>query len=186
MVQLRLLGTVDCIHARRGANRAHASLRLSKTRAFCAQSVPSAAVRSNSNARCGWSHPCFYPPVDGARRAAQLGSFPKSRCRVGLDDRRMAHGSTAGDTLPRCGHQRHTPPPDGCGGTARATPSACFSYTVRMTRVHPTPTLLVPLEQRKPRSVLMAEAAGLFFSQRLTVVRETPKIRTKPRSEVRS
>jgi len=186
MVQLRLLDTRHCIHARRDTDTAHASPRTSKMRASCAQSVPAAGVRSSSSARYGWSRQYFYQLADAGHRVGRLGNSPKSRCTEHHGDRLEGYGSTGAGRWPHCGHQWHRPRPDGYGDTMLARPNAYFSWRARMTTVHLTPRPLVHPSQREPVSALMVGGVGLFLSHVLTVVRETPKIRTKPRSEVRS
>lgn len=183
---LRCLSSSNCNRARIAAGKPRASRRSLRTTASFSQSVPGVGVMCSSSALHGWFalHSCLLPCVD--RRARLSDSSPRSRCKVSLDDNFQGCGSTPSGSSLRHGCQWRRKQLSGeCVGTAQPRSTACSSADTRTTTVHPTPKpLLGP--RREPVFASEVSSLQLFLSQRVRVLRETPKMRLIPRREARS
>ena len=113
------------------------------------------------------------------------GSSPKSRCRVSLDDSFQGCAPTASGNSARRGCQWRKQLPGEFVGTAPPRSTACMSAGTQTTTSHPAPEPL-PEPRREPAFASEVSTLGLFLSQRVRVLRETPKMRLMPRREVRS
>lgn len=149
-----------------------------------AQTAPSVAATYCSTAQCGWSHHSFCSLLDAAPLAAPPHRLPRSRCRACCADTWQECDSTAPDRWLHRGHRWRKRQSAGCDGTVPTIPISYFCVAPQMTTIHPTPA--PRCADWVPESGAREAAVGLFLSQVVTVLRDTPKIRVKPRKEVRS
>ena len=152
---------------------------------FFSRSAPSVGATCSSSAPHGWFalHSCL-PPCVG-RRARPSGSSPKSRCRILLDGSSRECAPTASGNPLRHDCRWHKRGLGEFVGTAQARSTVCSSADTRTTTVHPTPKSL-PEPPQEPAFASEVAALQLFLSQRVRVLRETPKMRLMPRREARS
>jgi len=174
-----------CSRARTAAGKPRASPHSLRTTASFSQSVPDVDAMCSSSAPHGWFALHSYLLADADRRARLSGSSPKSRCRVLLDGSFQGCGSTISGSPLRHGCQWRKQLLGECAGTAQPRSTACSSAGTQTSTSHPTPKpLLGP--RRKPAFASEVSSPQLFLSQRVRVLRETPKMRLIPRREARS
>ena len=136
-----------------------------------------------------WSVRWLCHRADAALGAARFGSCPRSRCRTSPAGKLRGYAARAAGRWLRYGHPAHKPQFVGCVGILPkghppATPSVCSCAMLQRTTTHHTPAPR-PLVL-EPGSAPAAADGPLFLSQAETVLRDTPKMRMRPRSEQRS
>ena len=114
-----------------------------------------------------------------------------------LPPSRSASAATGGKSS-RFGHRWHKQRSDGYGGIEPARPSTCFCGTEQTTTLRVASVAFRPAQERRmPAALLRIRLGGgqclaqgrktaRFFSQAVTVPRDTPKVRARPRIEIRS
>jgi hypothetical protein len=155
---------------------------------FFAQIEPAFDATSCSIARRALSVHSLCPLLYAAHLGSPSCMLPKSLYNSLPAGKLLERGSKAFDSFFHCGHQSHTRPIGASISTVQSKSSLCWLVSAQMTKVR-----LIPVSSSQAYNHLAvvkchsrAEAARLFLSQELTVLRATPKVRVRPRKLLRS
>ncbi len=178
----------SCTHAKRGASRCRASSRTWKMRASYGQSVQDAGATYCSTVRHAPSDPSLCHTPYAAHLESPVDMPPRSRCNSEHCDTLLVSAPRVSDMWRGCGRQRRKPRLGEWRDIAQSISSVCDSFSGQMTKVHPTLRWSPADHSGLAQSAWSAIGAKseLFLSHSLTVLRATPKVRVKPRSELRS
>ena len=154
-----------------------ASPMISRTIKFCAQSAPTAAVRSDSTARHALFALTLYPLPCAVLKESRLNRLPRNPCSNVPADIRLESLATSGGKSSGCGLRQRTPPLGESGDTTRSKSNASWLSSAQMTRVHPTPAREIQLP---PASWRVRVTDSPFFDPRCDRVTRDAKGARQP------